>query len=155
MANTYLFTPQVGQAPVQSTVFKNRVMDAIIRVKQDLGIDELLLAIQDASEIASERVRGYLAKYQRGVSAIVTEADREATNALERLMLAQNLDGNAPAQNGPRGQRSGKSVEKLGANTGKNSYELHMTDLNSRMPLAQQIVSKYMANFSVRPKMSS
>jgi hypothetical protein len=154
MANNYLFTPQVGAMPVQSTVFQTRVMDAIIRVKQDLGIDELLLAIQDASEIASERVQRYLAKYRTGVSAIVTSADTEATQALERLMANRTLDNNVPAQNEPRGARSGKSVEKLVATTWKNNYELHMTDLNSRMPLAQQIVSKYMANFAVRPKMS-
>jgi hypothetical protein len=124
----------------QATAFGVRVADALVRVKQELGVDELLLAIQDASSIASRKVADYLKKYQEAVVKILDESDGIADAQIADLTGGDTV-------------RSARNIEKLIALSWKNNYELKMVDLNSQMPLAQQIVSKYMANFSVKPSM--
>jgi hypothetical protein len=128
-----------GQGGDQESAFKSRVYDALVRVKQELGVDELLLAIDDAKKIASKKVSDYLNDYKTEVAELLEKCDTEAETTFTGLMKKPN--------------RSVRNIEKLVAMAWKTSYEFGMTDLNSRMPLAQQIVSKYMANFSVKPSM--
>lgn len=137
-----LVTANAGGATLQRDAFQVRIYDALVRIKQELGIDELLLAITDAQSIASSKVELYLAKYQRAVEAAVGAADTEAVNYYTRTLTRD-------------GTRSARNIEKLLALQWKGVYEVRMEDVNAQMPLAQQIVSKYMSNFSAsaKPKM--
>jgi hypothetical protein len=128
------------QSADQTAAFRARVYDALVKVKQELGVDELLLAIDDAKKIASGKVNTYLTTYETKVVEAIEAADTAGDAKVAELSVAAD-------------KRSVRNIEKIVALTWKNSYELDMTDLNARMPLAQQIVSKYMANFSVKPSM--
>jgi len=142
MANNALFS--VGNSGKDmKTAFTNRILDSLLRVKQELGIDELLVSIHDAKKLASDKVRDYLAEYSTKVTDAVTAADTAAQVVAEQLLITE---GGV--------KRTGKMTEKLIGMAWKNSYEASMEDINSLYPLAQQIVSKYMSNFSVRPKMT-
>jgi F0F1-type ATP synthase membrane subunit b/b' len=124
----------------QQAAFGIRVYDALVKVKQELGVDELLLAIDDAKKIASSKVETYLTNYKDQVEAIIVSSDAVASTSFDNLVKDDE-------------KRSARNIEKLVALGWKNKYEMGMTDLNARMPLAQQIISKYMANFSVKPSM--
>lgn len=128
---------------LQVTAFNNRVYDAMVRIKQELGVDDLLGAIDDASEIASEKVKKYLDKYAGKVRDVLKICDNDTKTYFD------TLSGNAAVN------RSGRNVEKLIGLKWKSLYEVQMEDVNAQMPLAQQIVSKYMSNFSGKaaPKM--
>jgi hypothetical protein len=142
MANNALFS--AGNAGNDMKIaFTNRILDSLLRVKQELGIDELLLSIHDAKKLASDKVRDYLAEYSSKVAAAVAAADTAAKLVADKLLTTEGGI-----------QRTGKMTEKLIGMAWKNSYEASMEDINSLYPLAQQIVSKYMSNFSVRPKMT-
>jgi hypothetical protein len=152
----------IGAAPIISATgaFEVRVQDAITRMKQELGVDELLLAVRDAKRIASVAVRDYLTTYGDAVERALDTADDMAAakfQAVEAGFQGAQLNQAYPAVGAqvPANQqlRSGKNVEKLVALAWKSSYEIEMEDVNAQMPLAQQIVSKYMTNFSAKPKM--
>jgi hypothetical protein len=136
-----------------------RVGDMIMKIKEDLGVDELMLAIEDSRKIASTRVSQYLSSYERKVYDAVTAADIAAVNKYQAVAI-DGTGGNAAQLgvgdnfNQESTKRSLRNIEKLVALAWKNTYEAQMEDANAQMPLAQQIVSKYMSNFNVRPKMS-
>lgn len=132
----------------QTDAFDFRIFDILVRIKEDLGIDELLLAIQDARSIASQRVDQYLDRYQQRVIAAVTNADNAATIYYDQDLRADQIDNG----NGGMAQRSAKNIQKLLAMKWKANYEVEMEDVNASMPLAQQIVSKYMSNFAAKAK---
>jgi hypothetical protein len=151
----------VGGA-TSAQAYGSRIQDMIIRIKEDLGVDELLLAIEDSQRIASDKVSKYLSGYKTKVSGAVTAADKAAIAKANQL-VGRDGDNLTKAFNDVQGTpvtytqdtaiRSGKNIEKLVTITWKNTYEMEMEDVNAMMPLAQQIVSKYMSNFNVRPKM--
>lgn len=153
MALLYNTDTAIG-ASTPKTAYGARLQDIIIRIKEDLGVDELLLAIEDSQRIASDKVSQYLGLYKTKVSKAVDAADAAAITKANDVIgaLSANYDPRAAVDDAKR--RSGKNVEKLVTLAWKNTYELQMEDVNALMPLAQQIVSKYMSNFNVRPKMS-
>lgn len=155
-------TAEVVGGTNSAKAYGSRIQDMIIRIKEDLGVDELLLAIEDSQRIASDKVAKYLSGYKSKVSAAITAADKAAIEKAQQLVgdgganLAKELVDNNGAPltyTKINAIRSGKNIEKLVTITWKNNYEMEMEDVNAMMPLAQQIVSKYMSNFNVRPKM--
>lgn len=132
----FLGNASSNAAPDQSAAFVYRLGDSLVRIKQELGIDELLFAIEDAKSIASQQVKDYLTKYSEAVNKAVTSADTDA-QTYYKDKLSQGQPGN----------RSARNIERLLAMKWKANYEVAMEDLNAQMPLGQQIVSKYMNNF--------
>jgi hypothetical protein len=135
-----------------------RVGDMLIKIKEDLGVDDLILAIEDSRKIASTRVSSYLANYETKVIAAVQKADENAIDKYKEIAVDQTADAGGLAVSDNSGVASGKrslrNIEKLVALSWKSTYENMMEDANAQMPLAQQIVSKYMSNFNVRARMT-
>jgi hypothetical protein len=129
----------------QTDAFDNRIYEILVRIKEDLGIDDLLLAIADARSIASQRVDQYLERYQERVIQAVVGADDAAS-----LYYTQNLRADQALGGIGAAVRSAKNIQKLLAMKWKANYEVEMEDVNASMPLAQQIVSKYMSNFAAK-----
>lgn len=132
---------KVLTSDAQKDVVTFRINNGIANIKQELGVDELLVALNDAKEIASPSVKSYLEKYHKKVGDIIDGAETETKTYADRVTKDDNM--------------SLKNIEKLVATKWKQVYELQMDALNSVYPLAQNIVSKYMANFSRKtsPKM--
>ena len=143
-----LLTSTVANYDDQKKAFGVRIFDLLVKIKEELGIDDLMLAISDASSIASAKVTTYLEKYQSRVTAAITSAD-DAAIQYWRDDLSQDLHNRAQV-NGLPVERSARNIEKLVAMKWKANYEVAMEDVNASMPLAQQIVSKYMSNFSAK-----
>jgi hypothetical protein len=137
-----------GARGAQLQAFQTRIYDLLVKIKEELGIDELLLAIQDAKSIASSKVEQYLNKYEERVRAAVRKADEAANQYFVLDLQTDRVDG--ALINRQPVERSARNIEKLVAMRWKANYEVEMEDVNASMPLAQQIVSKYMSNFSAK-----
>lgn len=151
-----------GAAPDEvklAQAYPARVGDMLIKIKEDLGVDDLILAIEDSRKIASSRVSSYLANYETKVIKAVEKADDSAITKYKEIAITEPIGdaGQLAASDNSgvlSGKRSLRNIEKLVALSWKSTYENMMEDANAQMPLAQQIVSKYMSNFNVRARMT-
>jgi hypothetical protein len=75
----------LGTASDASIAYSYRIQDMIIRIKEDLGVDELLLAIDDSQRIASEKVSNYLQNYKNKVEKAVQDADKAAVAKFKEM----------------------------------------------------------------------